>query len=55
MEAAYNDVPTWGYGTIFQAMSPETKTKSYKIDKAKDLDALLSDKEFQNATYPQAS
>lgn len=55
MDAAYNDVPMWDYGTIFQAMSPETKTKSFKVDKAADLDALLSNEEFQSATYPQAS
>lgn len=41
MEAAYNDVPMWDYGAIFQAMSPETKIKSFKVDKAVDLDALL--------------
>lgn len=55
MEAAYNDVPMWDYGAIFKAMSPETKVKSFKVDKAVDLDALLSDEDFQNATYPQAS
>ncbi|KAL2284738.1 hypothetical protein FJTKL_08817 [Diaporthe vaccinii] len=53
MKAAYNDVPMWDYGAIFQAMSPETKIKSFKVDKAVDLDALLSDENFQNATYPQ--
>lgn len=55
MDAAYNDVPMWDYGAIFQAMSPETKAKSFKVDKAVDLDALLSDEGFQNATYPRAS
>lgn len=55
MEAAYNDVPMWDYGAIFQAMSPETKVKSFKVDKAADLDALLSGGDFQNAQYPQAS
>ncbi|KAK7713907.1 Pyruvate decarboxylase 1 [Diaporthe eres] len=55
MEAAYNDVPMWDYGAIFQAMSPETRIKSFKVDKAADLDALLSDENFQTATYPQAS
>lgn len=55
MDAAYNDVPMWDYGAIFQAMSPETKIKSFKVDKAVDLDALLSDEDFQTATYPQVS
>lgn len=55
MDAAYNDVPMWDYGAIFQAMSPETKVKSFKVDKAVDLDALLSDGDFQNAKYPQVS
>lgn len=55
MDAAYNDVPMWDYGAIFQAMSPETKARSFKVDKAVDLDALLSDGDFQNAKYPQAS
>ncbi|KUI57793.1 hypothetical protein VP1G_05076 [Cytospora mali] len=53
MEAPYNDVPMWDYGSIFRAMSPETKVKSYRVDKAKDLDVLLDDVEFQTATYPQ--
>lgn len=55
MDAAYNDVPMWDYGAIFQAMSPETKIKSFKVDKAVDLDALLSDEDFQTAKYPQVS
>ncbi|KKY39039.1 hypothetical protein UCDDA912_g00946 [Diaporthe ampelina] len=55
MEATNNDVLIWDYGAILRAMSPEAKFKSFKVDEAADLDALLSDEEVQNATYPQAS
>lgn len=55
MEAAYNDVLMWDYDAIFQAMSSETSIKSFKVDMAVNLDALLSDEDFQNSTYPQVS
>lgn len=55
MDANYNSVPTWDYGALFRAMSPETKVKTFKVDKAKELDALLANDEFQNATHPQVS
>lgn len=53
-DSKYNDVPDWDYGTLFKAFSPEVNdAKSFKVDKAADLDALLSSEEFQNNKAPQ--
>ncbi|KAI3391659.1 hypothetical protein diail_6997 [Diaporthe ilicicola] len=41
MEAAYNDVPMWDYGAIFQAMSPEASIRSFKVDQAVHLNARM--------------
>ena len=49
----YNDVPAWDYGKLFQAFSPEVQVKCYKVSKASELDALMSDGAFQNQTLPQ--
>lgn len=52
-EADYNDVPLWDYSRLFRAFSPETNVKTFKVSNAAELDGLLSDREFQTATYPQ--
>ncbi|KAI0126055.1 thiamine diphosphate-binding protein [Xylariales sp. AK1849] len=50
----YNDVPDWDYGAIFKAMSPDIKdARTFKVQKASELDKLLSDKEFAEANCPQ--
>ncbi|KAK5998051.1 Pyruvate decarboxylase [Cladobotryum mycophilum] len=51
--AEYNDIPMWDYGSLFQAFSPLSGTKSFKVRTAAELDALLSDERFQTATTPQ--
>lgn len=55
MEAEYNDVPMWDYGALFKAFAPGIKTATYKVSTAAELDALLSNADFQSATYPQVS
>ncbi|RFU72525.1 pyruvate decarboxylase [Trichoderma arundinaceum] len=52
-DAEYNDVPLWEYGSLFTSLSPNVKTKTFKVDTAEALDKLLSDEEFQNASFPQ--
>lgn len=55
MNAKYNDVPSWDYTALFTAFAPDIKTKTFKVAKASELDKLLSDAEFNSATYPQVS
>ncbi len=55
MNAKYNDVPSWDYTALFSAFAPGIKTKTFKVAKAAELDKLLSDAEFNGATYPQVS
>ncbi len=51
-DGEYNDVPLWEYGSLFTSLSPNVKTKAYKVDSAEDLDKLLSNNEFQTALVP---
>ncbi|KAK1984746.1 thiamine diphosphate-binding protein [Colletotrichum cereale] len=53
MDAAYNQVPKWDYCALFKAFSPGLETKTFKVESSMELDALLSNKEFQTAMYPQ--
>ena len=55
MEASYNTVPTWDYGALFQAFGPQFKTKYHLVKTPDDLDALLTDTEFNAAGYAQVS
>jgi len=54
-EMKYNDVPAWDYGKLFEAFSPDLQVNGYKVSKASELDKLMSDEGFQNATIPQVS
>jgi len=52
--ASYNDVPMWDYSAIFKALSPDVpEARAFKVTTAVELDILLSDPEFNSATYPQ--
>ncbi|KAK0625444.1 thiamine diphosphate-binding protein [Bombardia bombarda] len=52
--ASYNDVPMWDYSALFKAFSPDVPdAKGFKVHTAAELDALMSDPEFNSATYPQ--
>ncbi|KAE9372442.1 putative pyruvate decarboxylase [Stipitochalara longipes BDJ] len=53
MEASYNTVPTWDYGALFKAFGPQFKTKYHLVKTPDDLDALLSDAEFNAADCAQ--
>jgi pyruvate decarboxylase len=55
MEASYNKVPTWDYGSLFQAFGPKFKTKYHLVKTPDDLDALLADAEFNEASCAQVS
>ncbi|PTB35567.1 hypothetical protein M441DRAFT_31785 [Trichoderma asperellum CBS 433.97] len=52
-DASYNDVPGWDYGGLFKSFSPEVSTNTFKVRTAAELDRILSDDDFQNATSPQ--
>ncbi|KAM0472548.1 hypothetical protein ACHAPX_008705 [Trichoderma viride] len=52
-DAIYNDVPEWDYGGLFKSFSPEIPTTTFKVQTAAELDRILSDDGFQNATSPQ--
>jgi pyruvate decarboxylase len=53
MNASYNTVPIWDYGALFQAFGPSYKTKNYLVKTPDDLDAVLANEEFNNASYAQ--
>ena len=55
MTASYNAVPIWDYGALFQAFGPSFKTKHYLVKTPDELDALLSNAEFNEAAYGQVS
>jgi pyruvate decarboxylase len=55
MEASYNTVPTWDYGSLFKAFGPKFKTKYHLVKTPDDLDALLADAEFNEASCAQVS
>jgi pyruvate decarboxylase len=55
MEASYNTVPTWDYGALFQAFGPHFKTKHYLVKTPDELDAVLTNEEFNKADYAQVS
>ncbi|KAM0513723.1 hypothetical protein ACHAPE_007549 [Trichoderma viride] len=52
-DAIYNDVPEWDYGGLFKSFSPEIPTTTFKVQTAAELERILSDDGFQNATSPQ--
>ncbi|KAK0716664.1 thiamine diphosphate-binding protein [Apiosordaria backusii] len=53
--AKYNDVPMWDYTALFKASAPdvEPKVRGCKVTTAAELDELLSDEMFWDATVPQ--
>jgi TPP-dependent 2-oxoacid decarboxylase len=55
LHAPYNTIPQWDYTTLFKAFAPELahKIKTWKMDKADEVDKLLEDADFRNADYPQ--
>jgi pyruvate decarboxylase len=55
MTASYNAVPIWDYGGLFQAFGPSYKTKHYLAKTPDELDAILTDAEFNEASYAQVS
>ncbi|KAL7928195.1 pyruvate decarboxylase [Trichoderma chlorosporum] len=52
-DAAYNDVPDWDYGGLFKSFAPKLATSTFKARTAVELDKLLSEESFQNATVAQ--
>jgi pyruvate decarboxylase len=53
-KAGYNDVDNWDYGALSKAFSPEvTGVRSFKVETGAELDELMANEEFNNATYPQ--
>ncbi|OPB43758.1 pyruvate decarboxylase [Trichoderma guizhouense] len=52
-DAAYNDVPEWDYSGLFRSFAPNLTTNTVKARSAAELDKLLSEESFQNATIPQ--
>ena len=55
MNASYNAVPIWDYGALFQAFGPSFKTKHFIAKTPDELDAILADAEFNEASYGQVS
>lgn len=55
MTASYNAVPIWDYGALFQAFGPSFKTKHHLVKTPDELDALLTNAEFNEASYAQVS
>ena len=55
MTASYNAVPIWDYGGLFQAFGPSYKTKHYLAKTPDELDAILTDTKFNEASYAQVS
>jgi pyruvate decarboxylase len=53
MHEAYNDVPLWEYSAMLKAFGPGVESKSYKISKSAELDALMSDEAFNNSPFTQ--
>jgi len=53
LHADYNDIPDWDYTALLKAFAPKVESKSYRVSKSADLDALLNDREFNNAGYAQ--
>ncbi|KAK1564169.1 thiamine diphosphate-binding protein [Colletotrichum navitas] len=53
MDAAYNQVPKWDYCALFKTFAPGLEIKTFRVKGSMELDALLSNKEFQTAMYPQ--
>jgi len=53
MNASYNAVPLWDYGALFQAFGPSYKTKHHLVKTPDDLDAILANEEFNEASYAQ--
>ncbi|KAK1753354.1 thiamine diphosphate-binding protein [Echria macrotheca] len=51
--ADYNDVPMWDYSALSRALSPEVDVKGFRVETAAELDGLLSDQEFAQASYPR--
>lgn len=54
-DAAYNKVPLWDYTMMLKAFGSGLESKSFRVGKSAELDALLSDEAFGNASYPQVS
>ncbi|RFU29302.1 hypothetical protein B7463_g7048, partial [Scytalidium lignicola] len=52
LEADYNSIPPWDYGAIFKALGPNYKTKYHLTKTTTELNELLTDTEFNKATYP---
>ena len=53
MHAPYNTVPIWDYAALFQAFGPEFKTKSYLVKTPDQLDEILADAVFNEASCAQ--
>lgn len=50
MNANYNDVQEWKYKDVLQTFgAKEGTTKSYQVHTKSDIDALLKDKDFNDA------
>lgn len=46
-------MPDWDYGGLFRSFAPNLATNTVKARSAAELDKLLSEESFQNATVPQ--
>jgi len=55
-KAGYNDVDQWNYPALSKAFAPDVSSpgvRGFRVQTGEELDALLSDAEFNAATYPQ--
>jgi pyruvate decarboxylase len=54
-KAGYNDVDSWDYPALSKAFAPDVspQVKGFRVQTGEELDTLLSDAEFNAATYPQ--
>lgn len=55
LEADYNSIPQWDYGALFKGFAPNYQTKYHLVRTATELNALLTDAEFNRATCPTVS
>lgn len=46
-------MPEWDYSGLFKSFAPNLTTNTVKARSAAELDKLLSEESFQNATIPQ--
>ncbi|CAG8973937.1 hypothetical protein HYALB_00007465 [Hymenoscyphus albidus] len=53
LHAPYNKIYSWNYTALLKVLAPDIESRSYHVSTAKELDELMKDKEFNEATCPQ--